>query len=175
MDSIVWLWTLHMKMTFIMGCAQSLSCVWLCNPMDCSPPGSSVRGILQARILESVAMPSSRGSSQPRDQTQVSCPGGGFFTSQDTREAQLDSYKGPYFHVVKFLFCFCLYCASCLGSLLEKLSHIQVLNTVRNSALFSSSNCWISIFTSNSLIYSEFFWYAVSIKLGYNHWLFWES
>ena len=41
--------------------------------MDCSPPGSSVHGILQARILERVAMPSSRGSSRPRYQTQVSC------------------------------------------------------------------------------------------------------
>ena len=39
----------------------------LCNPMDCSPPGSSVHGILQTRILEWVAMPSSRGSSQPKD------------------------------------------------------------------------------------------------------------
>ena len=39
------------------------SCLTLCNPMDCSPPGSSVLGILQARILEWVAMPSSRGSS----------------------------------------------------------------------------------------------------------------
>ena len=47
-------------------------CPTLCNPMDCSPPGSSVHGILQARILEWVAMPSSRGSSQPRDQTCVS-------------------------------------------------------------------------------------------------------
>ena len=46
--------------------------VRLCDPMDCSPPGSSVRGILQERILEWVAMPSSRGSSQPSDQTQVS-------------------------------------------------------------------------------------------------------
>ena len=45
----------------------------LCNPMDCSPPGSSVHGILQAGILEWVAMPSSRGSSQPRDQTHSSC------------------------------------------------------------------------------------------------------
>ena len=43
---------------------QSLqSCLTLCDPMDCSPPGSSVDGILQARILEWVAMPSSRGSS----------------------------------------------------------------------------------------------------------------
>ena len=51
------------------------------RPIDCSPPGSSVHGgILQARILEWVAMPSSRGSSQPRDQTHVSCIAGGFFT-----------------------------------------------------------------------------------------------
>ena len=41
------------------------SCLTLCNPMDCSPPGSSVHGVLQARTLEWVAMPSSRGSSNP--------------------------------------------------------------------------------------------------------------
>ena len=45
------------------------SCLTLCDPMDCSPPGSSVRGILQARILEWVAMPSTMGSSCPRDRT----------------------------------------------------------------------------------------------------------
>ena len=43
------------------------SCLTVCDPMDCSPLGSSVHGILQARILEWVAIPSSRGSSQPRD------------------------------------------------------------------------------------------------------------
>jgi len=47
--------------------------------MDCSPPGSSVHGILQARVLEWVAIPFSRGSSQSRDQTQVSEIAGGFF------------------------------------------------------------------------------------------------
>ena len=47
--------------------------------MDCSPPDSSVHGILQARILEWVAMPFSRGSSPPRDQIQVSCIAGTFF------------------------------------------------------------------------------------------------
>ena len=58
-------------------CAQLLqSCPTLCDPTDCSPPGSSVHGISQARILESVAMPSSRGSSWPRDQTCVSCIAG---------------------------------------------------------------------------------------------------
>ena len=55
--------------------------------MDTSPPGSSVHGILQARILEWVAMPSSRGSSQPRDQTQASHIAGGLFTGWATREA----------------------------------------------------------------------------------------
>ena len=50
-----------------------LSCVRLCNPMDCSPPGSSVHGTLQVRILEGVAISFSRGSFQPRDQTGVSC------------------------------------------------------------------------------------------------------
>ena len=48
------------------------SCPTLCDPVNCSPPRSSVHGILQARILEWVAMPSSRGSSWPRDQTWVS-------------------------------------------------------------------------------------------------------
>ena len=47
------------------------SCPTLCDPMDCSPPGSSVHGILQARILEWVAISSSRGSSQPRDQIRL--------------------------------------------------------------------------------------------------------
>ena len=54
--------------------AKSLqSCPTLCNPRDCGPQGSSVHGILQARILEWVAMPSSRGSSRPRNRTHVSC------------------------------------------------------------------------------------------------------
>ena len=56
------------------------SCPALCDPKDCSLPGSSVHGILQARILEWVAIPFSRGSFQPGDQTQVSHIAGGFFT-----------------------------------------------------------------------------------------------
>ena len=53
-----------------------IKCPTLCDPMDCSPPGSSVHGILQARILEWVAISFSRGSSQPRDRTWVSCIAG---------------------------------------------------------------------------------------------------
>ena len=60
-------------------CAQP--CPTLCNPMDCSPPGCSVHGISQARILEWVAISSCRGSSQPRDWIHVSCLAGGFFTT----------------------------------------------------------------------------------------------
>ena len=48
------------------------ACLTLCDPMDCIPPGSSVHGSLQARILEWVTMPPSKGSSWPRDQTHIS-------------------------------------------------------------------------------------------------------
>ena len=63
------------------------SCLTLCNPMDCHPPGSSVHENFQARILEWVAIPFSRGFSWPRDWTWVSCTAGGFFTVWATREA----------------------------------------------------------------------------------------
>ena len=62
-------------------------CPTLFNPIDYSPPGSSVHGIFQARILEWVAISFSRESSQPGDRTQVSCTAGRFFTIWATREA----------------------------------------------------------------------------------------
>ena len=66
------------------------SCLTLCDPMDCRPPGSSVHGILQARILEWVARPSSRGSFPPRNQTHiayVSFIGRWVFTTSSTWES----------------------------------------------------------------------------------------
>ena len=63
------------------------SCLTLCDPVDGSPPGSSVHGILQARILEWVAISFSRGSSQPRDRTRVFCFAGRRFNLWATREA----------------------------------------------------------------------------------------
>ena len=63
-----------------MPCLVAQSCLTLCSPVDCRPPGSSIHGISQARILEWVAMPSSRVSSRPRDGTQVSHTAGRFFT-----------------------------------------------------------------------------------------------
>ena len=65
-------------------------CPTLCNPIDRCPPGSSIHGILQARILDWVTMPSSRAYSQPRDQTHVSWSpalAGESFTTRTTREA----------------------------------------------------------------------------------------
>ena len=78
---------------FLYACVHAKSlqlCPTLCNSVDCSPPDSSVHGSLQARILEWVAMPSSRGSSQPRDQTHVSYVswvGSRFFATRATWEA----------------------------------------------------------------------------------------
>ena len=61
-------------------CAQS--CPTLCDPTDCSPPGSSVREISQARMLEWVDNSFSRGSSHSRDRTCISCLTGGFFITE---------------------------------------------------------------------------------------------
>ena len=123
--------------------AKSLqSCPTLCNPMDYSPPGSSVHGILQARIWEWVAMPSSRGSSRPKDWTHILCllywelgslpltPPGKSFPSQ-TQE-QFPTYNWLNLRkdillqdktqeniwqrrMTSFLFCFC-----CAGSSLQQ-------------------------------------------------------
>ena len=101
------------------------SCPTLCNPVDCSPPGSSVGGILQARILEWVAMPSSRGSSQPRDQTQVSHTTARFFTVWATKEALISTmllqiakfhsfYSWVIFHCVYIYECVCMSVSVCV-------------------------------------------------------------
>ena len=69
--------------SFCVVAVPSLSCVqFFCDLMECSPLGSSVHGISQVRILVWVAISCSRGSSQPRDQTQVSCIAGGFFAAE---------------------------------------------------------------------------------------------
>ena len=73
------------------------SCLTLCDPLDCSPPGSSVQGILQARILEWVAISSSRGSSWPRDRTWVSCTADTFFTDWVTRDVCKDWYSMTFY------------------------------------------------------------------------------
>ena len=70
------------------------SCPTLCGPMDCSPPGSSIHGFLQARVLEWIVIPIFRGSSQPRDQTWVPCITGRFFTISATNYCINDPVQG---------------------------------------------------------------------------------
>ena len=79
-------------------CLVAKSCLTLCDPTDCNPPGSPVHGIFQVRILEWVAIPLSRGSSQPRDWSLVLCIVGRFFTIWATGEAHEMCYKSK-FHI----------------------------------------------------------------------------
>ena len=84
-------------------CVRAQLCLTLCYPIYCSPPGSSVHRIFQAKILEQVAMLSSRGSSQHRDQTRISCVScitGGFFTYWATGEAPVTTVL--LFHLLVF-------------------------------------------------------------------------
>ena len=89
-----WAYHVHSKMIVSLSYSSNYqvlvaeSCPTLCDPMVYSAPGSSVHVILQARKLEWVTIPFSRGSSSPRDQTQVSHSAGTFFIVRATREAQ---------------------------------------------------------------------------------------
>ena len=95
---------------FVVGVVLVLeSCVTLCGPVDCSPPGSSVQGISQARILEWVAISFSRGSSWPGDRIHVSCMAGEFFTIEPLRKPIIWFFSVCFFWSVQLKVCqFCL-------------------------------------------------------------------
>ena len=77
--------------------AKSLQlCPTPCDPINCSLPGSSVHGMLQARILEWITIPFSKASSQPRNLTYVSCIAGGFCTHRATWEANTYTHTHIY-------------------------------------------------------------------------------
>ena len=94
---LCWLWETSVCCAV---CLVTQSCLTLWDPMDCSLPGFSVHGILQARILEWVAISSSRGSSQQRDRTCISCVSE-FFTHSTFREALWETSSSPkiIFHI----------------------------------------------------------------------------
>ena len=102
------------------------SCPTLCPPIDCSLPGSSVQEILQARIVEWIPMPFFRGSSQPRDRTQVYIAGK-FLTVWATMEALPGSMWVP----SKICICFCCVPESSVNSEWYQLSYLlkEFLNT----------------------------------------------
>ena len=74
------IWSGHIILFMHVNVLVAQLCPTLCNPMECSPPVSSIHEILQARILKWIAIPFFRGSSQCRDRTLVSCIVGRFFT-----------------------------------------------------------------------------------------------
>ena len=91
-EASLWILTQAVCCFFLFLRLVTHSCPILCNLRDCSPPGSSVHGIFQARILEWVAIPFCRGSSWPTDWTSVSSIVGRFFTVRDTRKAPLNAF-----------------------------------------------------------------------------------
>ena len=95
------------KKAYCYCCSVAQACLTLWDPMDYSPPDSSVHGISQARILEWVAIPSSRGSSQPRDQTRVSCINSRILYYWATRkpcdEILSDEFSPPFFCIIIYV------------------------------------------------------------------------
>ena len=109
------------------------SCPTLCDPMDCSPPGFSIHGILQERILEWIAIPFSRESSWPRDWTQVFCIASRFFAVWATREAQsVKSWTSkPNLYDISFSYWVTLHHSSIVFSSVHQFSRSVVSNSVR--------------------------------------------
>ena len=106
----------------IYPCVCASSWQTLRGPTDCSPPGSSVHGIFQARILEWVAIFFSRGSSQPRDRAHISCVScteGGFFTAE------------PH-EIQGFITLFCLLCIYLKFSLIKSFIKEKLLRATAN-------------------------------------------
>ena len=151
----------------------TLLCLTLCDPMDCSLLGSSVHGILQAWILEWVAIPFSRRSSWPRDRTQFSCffcIAGRFFTIWATREdlikekIEIASNNTEIFSlIIKIDFKWLINIIS-----LEKLKHVIVQGEIDYHLKITIINVVGIILEFNSLcIYTntmsigEFKWYSM--------------
>ena len=120
------------------------SCVWLCNPVDCSLPGSSVHGILQARVLEWVAMPSSRWSSQPRAGTHdffISCIGSQVLY-QECHLGSFHVYTHTQRGIITLTVCFTLVS---MGHWREGISE-ESLNHRKGPLKLSESLAWSSSF-----------------------------
>ena len=130
----------------------------LCDPMGCSLPGSSVHGILQARILEWVAISSSRGSSWSRDQIQVSCIAGKLFTIWATGEVYNAVYNTLPFITLDSDPCSCLR-FECSGKLIGDWLIIHLADRSVDMHLFiylymfDNSNCILLIVQGDQLIY----------------------
>ena len=93
----------HTQILMCVLCPVAQSCPTLCDPVDYCPPGSSVHGILQARVLDWVAISFSRGSSRPRGRTWVSCIESRLFTIWATREVNYGEWGHKWNDLHSFL------------------------------------------------------------------------
>ena len=120
----------------------------LCNHMGACSPGSSVYGVLQARILEWVAISFSRGSSSPRDRTRISCTAGRFFTVWATREAQIWYYFLPTFVLIR------------------RVTLQKILNTFQNTLkIVVLGTCYLSITWISKNLQSFLPWPQTQLQL----------
>ena len=153
-----------------MLCLVAQSCPTLCDPKDSSLSGSSVLGILQARILEWVAIPSSRESSPPRDQTQASRIAGRFFTTEPPGKPFLRYHRSP--KISEPVNC-CRNLRHCNNSLLDDLTKERMVINMSFSIMFphhfpilSSPSCFpiksnisaIVIHTFQLLLFTRLHW-----------------
>ena len=125
-----------------MLCATSLQlCLTLCSPTDCSPPGSSVHGILQARILEWVVVLSFKGSSRLRDLIHVSCAG---------KQVLYDS--GPLGGIRKWadITSSELACSCCLHNMLCMLNRMSIYSQSKFSESYTDSMSYARLWTCSS-------------------------
>ena len=120
-------------------------CPTLCDPINCNLPGSSVHRYLQARILEWVAIPFSRGSSWPRNWTQISCTAGKFFTIWATREAPITSIDF-YINFISYYLAELLFVLVLLLVVSLTISRFIILSTKIDSLTFFSVPISLIIF-----------------------------
>ena len=153
-------------------CSVAQSCLTLCNPMDYSPPGSSVRGILQARILEWVAISYSRGSSQPRERTCISCLAGGFFTIEPPQKPHLEAHYSqiqPADHSVHFRTPMSAVTLEISLWMTPRHHDISTLHQVYNGCLISHQSCMMPIpFFSRGLCIGK--WHHYSTRGSFRPW-----
>ena len=128
-------------------CMRAQLCLTLCDPMNCSPPGSSVREIFPARILEWFAISSSRGSSQPGDQTRVFCIGRWILYHWATWEAQNTCYM---FYVWNI---YLKYFSNDILQLGTKQIIIETRKTVKTVPLMLYLKYWRQLFLQIAILY----------------------
>ena len=139
-------------------------CPTLCDTMDSSLPGSSVHGVLQERVLELVAIPSSRGSSQPKEWTCVSCIAGRFFTTGPLGKPILALLvKAKYQIKICYLNVYCLEKTSSYV-----LSYGYIVPVGRRRILCTPRTCgkinFVMIFQPNSWLITDFYIHKPSYK-----------